>query len=69
ADDAGTIWVDDVALVTGGGPSVTAPAPTAEPVAPTEELGEDDQHGPICGAMALPLGVLGVFLATRRRRK
>ena len=42
--------------------------PTDEPVAPTEELGEDDQHGPVCGAMALPLGALGVFLVARRRR-
>jgi hypothetical protein len=69
ADDTGTIWVDDVALVVGEGPVVIAPAPTSEPVAPTEELGEDDQHGPICGAMALPLGALGVFLVARRRSK
>jgi hypothetical protein len=68
ADDAGTIWVDDVVLVAGEGPGVIAPAPPDEPVLPTEELGEDDQHGPICGAMALPLGALGVFLVARRRR-
>jgi hypothetical protein len=73
ADDAGAIWIDDVALITGGEPSTGAPVPTGEPVAPTEELGEDDQHGPICGAaalpVALPLGVLSVFLVTRRRSK
>jgi hypothetical protein len=67
-DDAGTIWVDDVTLITGEKPPVIAPAPTGEPVAPTEELSEDDQHGPICGAMALPLSALGVFLVARRWR-
>jgi uncharacterized protein (TIGR03382 family) len=68
--DAGTIWVDDVTFVTGEEPPVIAPAPTTEPVAPTEEQGEDDQSGSICGgAMALPLAVLGVFLITRRRRR
>jgi hypothetical protein len=66
ADDAGTIWVDDVTLITGEEPLVIAPAPTDEPAAPTEELGEDDQHGPVCGMIALPLGV---FLAARRRRR
>ncbi|MBN1976769.1 MAG: hypothetical protein JW918_05160 [Anaerolineae bacterium] len=66
---AGAIWVDDVTLVTAEEPPAGAPAPTGEPVAPTEELGEDDQHGPICGAAALPLGVLGVFLVARRRGK
>jgi hypothetical protein len=69
ADDAGTIWVDDVTLVSAEEPPVIAPSPTDEPAAPTEELGEDDQHGPICGAMALPLGALGVFLVARRRSK
>jgi hypothetical protein len=70
SDDAGTIWVDDVVLTTGEEPPpVIAPAPTEEPAAPTEELGEDDQHGPVCGAMALPLGAMGVFLVARRRRK
>jgi MYXO-CTERM domain-containing protein len=68
-DDAGTIWVDDVAFVTGEEPPVIAPAPIDEPAAPTEELGEDDQHGPVCGAMALPLGALGVFVLARRRRR
>ena len=69
SDDTGTIWVDDVVLIAGEEPVVIAPAPTAEPAAPTEELGEDDQHGPICGAAALPLGVLGIFLVARRRSK
>jgi hypothetical protein len=68
-DDAGTIWVDDVAFMADEEPPVIAPAPIDEPAAPTEELGEDDQHGPICGAMTLPLGALGVFVLARRRRK
>jgi MYXO-CTERM domain-containing protein len=68
--DAGTLWADDVSFVAGEAPPpVIAPAPTGEPAAPTEELGEDDQSGPICGAMALPLGALGVFLVARRRRR
>jgi MYXO-CTERM domain-containing protein len=70
--DVGTIWADDVALVTSVAdeePTATASTPTEEPVLPTEELGEDDQHGPICGAAALPLGALGVFWVARRRRK
>jgi hypothetical protein len=67
--DAGTIWVDDVALVAGeASPPVIAPAP-GEPAAPTEEPGEDDQSGSICGgAIVLPIGALGVFLVARRRR-
>jgi len=67
--DAGTIWVDDVTFITGEEPPVIAPAPTDEPAAPTEELGEDDQYGPICGTMALPLGALGVFWVAHRRRR
>ncbi len=69
--DAGTLWLDDVAFVAGEEPPpVIAPAPTGEPAAPAEELGEDDQSGGLCGgAMALPLGVLGVFLITHRRRR
>jgi len=68
--DAGTIWVDDVVLVSGEEPPpVIAPAP-GEPVTPTEEPGEDDESGGLCGgAMALPLAALGVFLVARRRRK
>ncbi|MBN1815110.1 MAG: hypothetical protein JXA14_24975 [Anaerolineae bacterium] len=66
--DAGTIWVDDVTLVTGEEPPVIAPAPIDEPAAPTEELGEDSQRGPCGGAMALPLGALGIFLVARRRK-
>jgi MYXO-CTERM domain-containing protein len=68
--DAGAFWLDDVAFVAGEEPPVIAPAPTGEPAAPTEELGEDDQSGGLCsGAMALPLGALGVFLIARRRRR
>jgi hypothetical protein len=67
--DAGAIWVDDVVLITGEAPPVIAPAPIDEPVAPTEEPSEGERRGPCGGAMALPLGALGVFLATRRRRK
>jgi hypothetical protein len=69
ADDAGTVWVDDVTFITNEEPPVIAPAPIDEPVAPTEELGEDDQHGPVCGTIALPMGALGVFVLTRRRRR
>jgi MYXO-CTERM domain-containing protein len=69
-EEAGTIWVDDVTLVAGGeAPPVVAPEPTDDTVLPTEELGEDDQRGPICGMMALPLGCLGVFWVLRRRRR
>jgi hypothetical protein len=67
--DAGTIWVDDVTFIAGEEPPVIAPSPTGEPVLPTEDLGEDDQHGPVCATMALPLGVLGVFWVARRRSK
>jgi hypothetical protein len=63
--DEGVLWVDDVAFVAGESPPVIAPAAT---VAPTEELGEDDQYGPVCGMMALPLGAAGVILMARRRR-
>jgi len=65
----GTVWVDDVALVTGE-PPPPGSAPTTAPVAPGEEPGEGEgTGGGICsGAMALPLGMLGVFLVTRRRR-
>jgi hypothetical protein len=65
----GALWVDDLMPSGSEPPPVIAPASTAEPVLPTEELGEDDQHGPICGFMALPLGMAGLVLVTRRRRK
>jgi len=72
----GTLWVDDVGLVSGAAPSqpdATA-APTAEPVAaaeePVEEAGEEEPGGGMCpgAALALPLGGLGILLGGRRRR-
>ena len=65
----GALWVDDLAPSGGKPPPVIAPAATAEPVLPTEELGEDDQRGPMCGTMALPLGMAGLVLVARRRRR
>jgi hypothetical protein len=72
----GALWVDDLAPSGGESPSVVAPAATDEPVVsteepvlPTEELGEDDQRGPICGFMALPLGMAGAILVLRRHQK
>ena len=68
----GTLWVDDVALVGGEAPQpapVTAPteAPAASTEAPSDE-GEEAGGGICFSPMVLPLGVMGVFLASRRRR-
>ena len=68
----GIFWVDDVALVTGA--ERPQPVPTEEPAEePTEEPGaepEEESGGGICpAAAALPLGVVGVVLANRRRRR
>lgn len=71
----GIFWLDDVALVTGA--ERPQPAPTAEPVEEsTEEPGEELVEEPeeesgsgICpGAMALPLGAIGIVLASHGRR-
>jgi hypothetical protein len=74
ADNEGTLWVDDIGLATGAeGP---AEGPVAEPVeepieAPVEAPIEEAQpESGICpgAAAVLPLGMLGVLLAGRRRR-
>ena len=71
----GTLWVDDISLVTGAQqPPVSVTTPTAAPVAPTEEPGEEEAPaekatgGGICpfAAMVLPLGALGALLMGRR---
>ena len=69
----GTLWVDDLHVSAGAAPPLSIPAttPTAAPVAPGEEPGEEEGPGGgvcPCGAMVLPLGVLGVLLAGRRHR-
>ena len=78
----GALWVDDISLVTGAEqPSVPSPTPTAAPVAPTEEPGEEQAPaeqvpeneapgGGICpfAAVALPLGALGILLIRRQRK-
>jgi len=68
----GTLWVDDVALVTGE--EQPQPAPTAEPAEePAEEPieeSEEESGGGICpGAAALPLGAVGVVLYNGLRKE
>jgi MYXO-CTERM domain-containing protein len=77
----GTLWVDDLHISPGAAPPLSIPVatPTAAPTAPGEEPIEEPVEGPgeeeepeggLCpfSAVALPLGGLGVLLASRRRR-
>lgn len=72
---AGALWVDDVSLT--GMEQPPQPEPTAPPTAapgqePTEEPGGEPEKGSgggICpGAAVLPLGTIGLLLASRKRR-
>ncbi|MBU0705200.1 MAG: hypothetical protein KKC18_15225 [Chloroflexi bacterium] len=74
----GRLWVDDVALfISPEQPEPTTPPPeepveepTKEPVEEPVEEPEEDSGGGICpGAAALPLGAVGIVLASRQRRK
>jgi len=67
---AGTLWVDDVALVTGGAPPAAATPKPASGDAPTKPPqpggGEKPASGPCpASTFALPLGVVAVLLARR----
>ncbi|MCK4473416.1 MAG: hypothetical protein KAW49_16665, partial [Anaerolineae bacterium] len=75
----GTLWVDDPHISPGAAPPLSIPVatPTSAPAAPVEGPGEEEEpeepekpEGGLCpfSAVALPLGVLGVLLAGRRRR-
>ena len=73
----GVLWVDDVHISPGAAPPLVIPTttPTAAPAAPVEEPVEEpgEEEGPAGGicpvaALALPLGMMGVLLANRRRR-
>ncbi|MHC1782354.1 MAG: carbohydrate binding domain-containing protein [Anaerolineaceae bacterium] len=76
----GTLWIDDLQLSSGGGaapaaPAAAASAPTTEPpqpdeAAPTASDSEGKSGGfklPCASSMALPLAVIGVGWATRKR--
>jgi len=65
----GTLWVDDVSLITGEEPPIIAPGPADTPIV---EPGEEDEPGrpSICaGATALPLGALGILVLRHHRRR
>ncbi|MBN1180345.1 MAG: hypothetical protein JXD18_14125 [Anaerolineae bacterium] len=66
----GTLWADDIMLVTGEG-AAPVPGPgeaQATPGAPAEGSGEEPGGGLCAGAALLPLGGLAVVLSGRRRR-
>jgi hypothetical protein len=63
----GTLWVDDISLVTGE----EQPPPAEAPAAPDEGAGEEERPGRrLCSgaAMVLPLGAVGILLKRRWRR-
>jgi hypothetical protein len=76
----GHLWVDDVALVTGGIPEPAEPEPpgeaeepepaepTAEEAAPAEEI-EAPSGGGLCASAPLALAMVAVGLVTNRRRE
>jgi len=76
----GTLRVDDLYLSPGAAPPLSIPAatPTAVPTTPAEEAAEEpgektgegeEPAGGICPGAALPLGMLTVLLAGRRRKQ
>jgi len=58
----GTLWVDDIGLVTGEAQPPPGETPPAVPV-------EEEPSGGLCpfSALVLPLGMVGVLLYRRRR--